>query len=80
MKTKNSKPKILYRGIFNYAHELIILYTYAFSPAQAKERFFRRLAKLHNVSVHAVRQIFDGSKPNFSIKIEMSFKEVEDEK
>ena len=66
-------------GIFNYSREVYILYCYAFSPTQAKEIFFRRLAKLHNVSVYTVRQVFDGSKPNFEIKIECEFMETENE-
>ena len=64
-------------GMFNYSRELIILYCYAFSPIQAREIFFRRLAKMHGVEVYRVRQIFDGSQENFSIKVEMSFSESE---
>ena len=71
--------KSLYCGYFNYAHELIILYCYAYSIIQAREIFFRRLAKMHNVEVWRVRQIFDGSKPNFEVKIECKFTEIENE-
>ena len=73
------RVKHLYRGTFEYSHKLYILYTYAFSPTQAKEVFIRRLAKKHDVSIYAVRQIFDGSKPNFEVKIECKFTEIENE-
>lgn len=73
------KNKHCWKGIFNYSRELLVLFCYAFSEKQAKEVFFRRLAKKHGVSVYAVRQIFDGSKDNMSIKIETEFHEVADE-
>jgi len=68
MKLKAKKKK--FKGIFNYSYELFILYAFAYTEAQAKEVFFRRLAKLHDVSVWTVRNHFDGNSDNFSIKIE----------
>ncbi|HHT9146510.1 MAG TPA: hypothetical protein ACFYD4_12705 [Candidatus Wunengus sp. YC61] len=68
-----------YCGVFNYAHEVYILYCYAYSPAQAREILFKRLADKHGVEVCRVRQLFDGSKDNMSIMVEVNFKEVEDD-
>ncbi len=67
------KP-ILYKCVFNYSHEMIVLYRAAYSGRQAKIYAMRQLAKDHGVSYSAVASIFDGSKPNFDIT-----KEVKDE-
>lgn len=69
------KVKNLYEGKFNYSRQIYTLYAHAFSEPQAKEVFFRRLAKKHDVSIYTVRNQFDGSRDNFKIKIEMEIKE-----
>ena len=53
-----------------YRTEMQVLYCHAYSAAQAREMFFRRLAEKHDVSISVVRGVFDGSKSNFSIEIE----------
>jgi hypothetical protein len=70
MQKKVTSIKKLWKGIFNYSHELFILYCYAYSKAQAREVFFRRLAAKHEVSIQTVRGVFDGGKDNFSIEEE----------
>jgi hypothetical protein len=64
------KPKIKWKGIFNYSREVFVLYAHAFSKAQAREIFFRRLSTLHNVSITAVRNHFLDDTDNFSIEEE----------
>jgi hypothetical protein len=61
------KVKNCYEGKFNYSRQIYTLYCHAYTEAQAKEVFFRRLAKLHDVSVWTVRNHFDGQKDNFRI-------------
>ena len=60
--------KTKYVGEFNYRREMIILYCSAYSKAQAREIFFRRLSNIHEVSIATVRSYFDGSKDNFTIE------------
>ena len=73
-KTKK-RLKNLYKGIFNYSRGLDVLYAYAYSERQAFETMVRRLARDHDVSVAAVRGVFNGEKENYRIKIEMEVRE-----
>ena len=70
--------KNLYRGCFNYAHEVEIRRTTASSGRQAKIFMMHQLAREHGVSYAAVSRIFDGSKPNFGVELEIEDKEVDD--
>ena len=72
--------KQLFRGVFNYNRQVIILYRWAYSLSQAREVMFRTLSRKHNVSLYWVRGLFDGSKDNFEIKIETEFEEIKDER
>jgi hypothetical protein len=67
-----NKPKILWKGEFNYQYQMTILYRSAYSKAQAREIMFRALAAAHNVSIQAVRGYFDG-KDNYSITVEVEY-------
>ena len=69
------KPKSLWRGVFSYSHEAHVLYAYAHSNEQARVIFCRRLAKKHDVHPATVLGLFNGSKDNFSIEIEMEVTE-----
>ena len=63
------KRKIeLYKVCLNYQHELIVRYTWAYSGRQAKNYIMRRVAAEHGVGYNTVRDVFDGSKPNFSVE------------
>jgi len=70
--------KNLYRGIFNYSHEVKIRYTTASSKRQAKIFMMHQLAREHDVHYCVVAGIFDGSKQNFEINMEVEYKEVDD--
>lgn len=75
---KKKNPKTLWRGLFNYSHEICIEYIHAFSPEQAKVIMCRRLAKKHEVHPSHVFALFDGSRDNFSIAVETEFEEKDD--
>jgi hypothetical protein len=74
---KEPKIKSLYRGAFNYAHAVEIEYAYAYTANQAKAVICRRLAKKHGVGFLTVWQLFDGSRDNFEITIELEVREDE---
>ena len=59
-----------YRCTFNYGHEIIIKYEWAWSGRQAKNFAMRKLAKEHGVHPSHVFALFDGSKDNFSVERE----------
>ena len=63
--------KQLYKGIFSYRCEMEKVFAYAASTEQARVIMCRRLAKKHDVHPSTVLSMFDGSKPNYEIKIEM---------
>ena len=60
----------LWKGWFNYGHELHIMYAQAYSKRQAWMHFCRRLAKKHDVSIVMVMNKFDGTQDNYEIKEE----------
>lgn len=67
----------LYRGAFNFHRQAIIEYSWASSQRQAWLRMCRRIAKKDGVSAGTVMSLFDGSKNNYEITIEMEVKEVD---
>lgn len=72
-----AKLKHKWRGSFNYNRMPVIEYAYAFSKEQARVVLCRRLAKKHDVHPATVLSMFDGSRDNFSIEIELEVKEIE---
>lgn len=64
------KEKHLFRGYFNFRHQLRIEYARAYSGKQAKVQMMRRIAKRHNVPYEYVIREFSGSQDNFKIEIE----------
>lgn len=50
-----------FKGVFNWYGELIILWRYAYSLAQAKEYFYRAIAQKKGRIVWRVRSYFEGS-------------------
>jgi hypothetical protein len=68
--------KNLWRGAFNYRQSAEILYSYACSKAQARVIFCRRMAVKSGVHPSVVLGLFDGSRDNFTIKIETEFMEA----
>ncbi len=67
----------LYRGCFNYARSVEVLYRHAATERQAWFRMCQALAKKHDVLPHAVMSLFDGSRQNYEINVEMEIKETE---
>ena len=77
---KETRCKQLYKGIFNYSREIYILYRYAFTERQVWFQMCRYLAKKDGVHPSVVMNLFDGSKDNFKITIEMEIKEDGEDK
>jgi hypothetical protein len=69
--------KNLYKGLFSFRCELEIHYAYAHSKEQAKTLMCRKIAKKHDVHPSVVFGMFDDSKPNYEITLEMEIKEDE---
>jgi hypothetical protein len=67
--------KVNYKGCFNWHGEVTCFYCHAYSERQAVSYFFRKLAKLHDVTIWTVRNHFDGSRDNYRITIEQEYKE-----
>ncbi len=76
---KEKTNKNLWKGLFNYSCAIERVFAYAYSKAAARVVMCRRLAKKHDVHPATVLRMFDGSRNNFSIEIEMEVKEVESE-
>jgi hypothetical protein len=70
------KVKNNYKGLFAYRNELKTEYVYAFSEKQAKVIMCRRIAKKQGVIPSVVMNYFNGEKDNYSIKIEVEYKEA----
>ena len=68
--------KNLWRGAFSYSHEAHVLYAYAHSKEQARVFMCKRLAEKHGVHPSTVLSMFDGSKPNYEITVEMEMSEI----
>jgi len=69
--------KKLWRGCFNYSRSVEVLYAYAYSKEQARVIMCRRIADKHDVHPSNTLRLFDGSKENFEITIELDVKEEE---
>jgi hypothetical protein len=67
-RNKVKKPKILWRGVFNYRCGLDTEYAKATTKAQAKVFMMRRIAAKHEVSYATVFYMFDGTKDNYFIE------------
>jgi hypothetical protein len=59
-----------------YRCELQCEYAYAYTQSQARVIMCRRLAKRHGVHPSVVLGLFDGSKDNYRIELEMEVREV----
>ncbi len=71
--------KNLYRGSFSYASSVEKpLYRFALSKKQAWYLMCQAIAKKHEVRDSYVYGLFDGSRPNFEITVEMEYREGED--
>uniref|UniRef100_A0A6M3JD15 Uncharacterized protein n=1 Tax=viral metagenome TaxID=1070528 RepID=A0A6M3JD15_9ZZZZ len=60
--------KRLYVGAFNYAGEVITVYKRAHTENTAFQLMVLELAKYKGLSAWAIRQYFNGEKPNYEIK------------
>lgn len=72
---QKKRIKNLYKGIFNYASEISVMRTYAYSEEQARVIFCNRLAKKHEVHVSHVLAKFD-KRPNYEISKEIEWTET----
>ncbi len=72
------KPKSLYLGIFNYASVVEEVIRFAPSEQRAKTLMVQELARKHDVHPAHVAALFDGSRPNYTIKIEPEWKKKQD--
>lgn len=71
-----SKPKTLWRGVFNYGRSVERpMYRAAYSRRQAWKLMCDELAKKHGVEPRYVYSLFDGSKQNFEIEPEIIWDE-----
>ncbi len=69
------KRQQLFVGTFNYAHEVVIKYTWAPTLAAAKTRMLRRIANEHEVNYQHVFAMFDGSRDNCLIEVDREWQE-----
>ncbi len=64
--------KTLFRGVFNYQRSAEpIMYRRAYTERQAWKLMCDEIARRNDVPKSYVYGIFDGSRPNFEITIEM---------
>lgn len=68
----------LWRGIFNYSHEMVVKFSHAPTERAAKMRMINQLAKDHDVHPSTVYGIFDGSKDNYRIEIDPEWRKKND--
>ncbi len=66
-KKQKTAAKRLWRGVFNFRHQIIVRYLQAYSAAQAKVLMMRRIAHEQDVPYAYVFGLFDGSIDNFEI-------------
>ena len=72
------KPKTLFRGVFSYARSVEEpIYRYAFTKKQAWKLMCDEIARRHEIHPSHVYALFDGSKSNFEITVEMEIRESE---
>lgn len=65
------KNKVLYRGVFNLGNEVIIRRTQAVSEKKAKANLLNRIIKEKGLAKGSwIYRLFDGTKDNYSIKID----------
>ena len=69
--------KSLFRGAFNYRQSSKVMYAYAHTERQAWFVFCQRLAKKDGVSPSMVMGLFDGTRANYEITIEMEMRETD---
>ena len=61
------KEHPLYKGVFNYQHEVQTIYCHAVSLIHAHKLFMRRLSKIYDCSLKHMLAYFDGSRDNYKI-------------
>ena len=70
------KCKSLFRGSFNFNRSPRIEYAWAYTERQAWAIMCKRMAKKDGVADSYVMGLFDGSRDNYQITIEVEIKEV----
>jgi len=68
-----NKCKDLFCGIFNFYREVYVVRSQATTERKAWANMCFQLAKKKGISPRQVMQIFDGTRDNFSIQLEMEF-------
>ncbi len=69
--------KHLFIGYFNFNHSCYIERCHAYSERQAWLILCRRIAKKQRVTPQMTMNYFDGSRPNYEIKKEIEYQEVD---
>ncbi len=67
---RKSATKRLWRGVFNFRHQIVVRYLRAYSAEQAKVLMMRRIAKEHGVPYSYVFGLFEGHQDNYTISEE----------
>jgi hypothetical protein len=74
---KSAKVKLLWRGKFTFRTAAHVLYAQAYTERQAWLIMCRRLAGKEGMPLKEIMNLFDGSRENYSIGLEIEFKERE---
>ena len=72
------KIKNRYRGVFNYQHEVHILYTFAITKQRARINFINQLGERVGREPWSLKGLYDGYLNNYSVILETEFEEVEE--
>ena len=70
--------KSLWKGTFNLSQTVMVERIQAYTERQAWFLFCQRIARRRDVPVRNITKIFDGTRPNFEISLEMEFTESDD--
>ena len=73
-----NKIKNRYKGIFNYQHQVHILYTFAYSEKQAKVLLIKHLSKIVDRDFMSLWGLYLGQIDNYAVMLETEFKECEE--
>ena len=73
-----NKCKDLFCGIFNFYREVYVVRSQATTERKAWANMCFQLAKKKGISPRQVMQIFDGTRPNYNISLEMTFEETDE--
>lgn len=67
-KPKVRNPKIRWKGVFNFKHQVHILYCFATTEQAAWRNMCHQLSKKHGVAVWHTMNLFRGQEDNYTIE------------